>query len=75
LGLPNPDKELNPQAFGEALKKMDQVALSGFSSLSEQDQLSVVEHVRNIEHWAALRKLKTGTVLPRRTRRKRQLQP
>jgi hypothetical protein len=61
LGLPNPDKELNPQAFVEGLKKMDQVALSGFSSLPEQDQLSVVEHVRNIEHWAALRKKKTGT--------------
>jgi BRCT domain type II-containing protein len=61
LGLPNPNKELNPQTFVEALKKMDQVALSGFSSLSEQDQLNVVEHVRNIEHWAALRKKKTGT--------------
>lgn len=52
LGLPNPETCSEPKSFEEALERMNEVLLSGFSDLSPQDRSDFVAYVMDKSNWA-----------------------
>jgi hypothetical protein len=58
LGVPNPEECDDPKMFEQALLSMNEVLLSGVSSLTPDSKQAFVEHVMNKENWAKLVKRK-----------------
>ena len=51
-GLPDPQKEKNPEAFKKALLAMDGVLLTGLKTIPDDKLDLIVPHVMNKKHWA-----------------------
>lgn len=52
LGIPDPDECDDTELFAKALLGMNEVLLSGFSELPDDDKEAFVEHVMDKDNWA-----------------------
>ncbi|CAM9858671.1 unnamed protein product [Chrysoparadoxa australica] len=59
LGFPKEDQPQGPEAYIEALARMDQVSMTGFSELTESDKLLFLQHVRDQRNWTRITRKKT----------------
>lgn len=58
-GLPDPTTtHHDPSEFHKSMNQMDEVKISGFSDLSVADQMNIVKHVMDKNHWTSKRKKK-----------------
>lgn len=63
--MPNPEECSDEKKFDEALLRMSDVTLSGYSALSWEERLLIITHVMNSNNWAKLQHRKTKrTALP-----------
>ena len=61
LGLPSPeDYSDQPLMFDKALLTMNEVSLSGYSDLNQDDRYQIARHVMNPGNWARATKLRTS---------------
>ena len=61
-GCPNPDDCDDPKMFADALSGMNEVLLSGFAQLSEEEKDAIVLHVMDRSNWAKMTNRKDAYV-------------